>query len=210
MRLKRNTLAMGAIFLTLPLFGMAQSQNNNDAAPVNQEARSQAAAEMVSADATLLHNLDANKIQPNSTIQVKLNTTVHLNDGTKLPSGTILVGHIVQDQTAAQGNGSSLAFNFNQAQMKDGKKVPITATLVGVSPDANRNVGYIVAPGNKWTNGPLQIDQVGVLKGVDLHSRIDGSNSGVLVSTDKSDLKLRQGSGLQFAIGAAGANQASS
>ncbi len=210
MRLKRNTIALGAIFLTLPLFGMAQSNSNsNSMAPANPEARSQA-AQMVSASATLLHNLDTKDLQPNAEVRAKLNSTVKLENGTKLASGTVLVGHVVQDQAEPKGQTTRIAFDFNQAQLKDGKTIPIKATIVGMTPDANQDVGYLVQPGDKWTDGPLQIDQVGVLSGVDLHSRIAGENSGVLVSTKSDDLRLRQGSGIQFAIGPASAGQQAS
>jgi len=207
MKLKRNTIALGAIFLTLPLFGMAQSNSNSGMGPVNPEARSQA-AQMVSANATLLHNLDAKDLQQNAEVRAKLNSTVTLENGTKLASGTVLVGHVVQDQAEPKGQNTRIAFDFNQAQLKDGKTVAIKATIVGMTPDANQDVGYLVQPGDKWTDGPLQIDQVGVLSGVDLHSRIAGNNSGVLVSTKSNDLKLRQGSGIQFAIGPAGSGEA--
>jgi len=209
MRLKRNTIALGAIFLTLPLFGMAQSNSNSGMGPVNPEAQSQA-AQMVSANATLLHNFDAKDLKANSEVRAKLNSIVKLENGTKLASGTVLVGHVVQDQTEPKGQDTRIAFDFNQAQLKDGRTVAIKATIVGVTPDANQDVGYLVQPGDKWTNGPLQIDQVGVLSGVDLHSRIAGDNSGVLVSTKSNDLKLRQGSGIQFAIGPAGSGEAAS
>lgn len=223
MRLNRTTIALGAIFFTLPLFGMAQSNNNSsdtapangvaqssnnssDTAPANQEARSQA-AQMVSANATLMHNFDAKDLQQSKEIRAKLNSSVTLENGTKLASGTVLVGHVVQDQAEPKGQNTRIAFDFNQAVLKDGKTVPIKATIVGVTPGANQSVGYLVQPGDKWTDGPLQIDQVGVLNGVDLHSQIAGENSGVLVSTKSNDLKLRQGSGIQFAIAPAGAGQ---
>ena len=212
MRLNRNTIALGAIFLTLPLFGMAQSNSNSGMGPVNPEAQSQA-AQMVSASATLLHKFDSKDVKANSEVHAKLNSTVTLENGTKLASGTVLVGHVVQDQAEPKGQTTQttrIAFDFNQAQLKDGKTVPIKATIVGVTPDAHQDVGYLVQPGDKWTNGPLQIDQVGVLSGVDLHSRIAGENSGVLVSTKSNDLKLRQGSGIQFAIGPASAGQQAS
>lgn len=47
----------------------------------------------------------------------------------------------------------------------------------------------------------MQIDMTGALSNVDLHSRIDGKNSGVFVST-KSNVKLRERTQLALAIGA--------
>jgi hypothetical protein len=205
MKPNRNTLALGALFLTLPLFAVAQS---SPSAAVDPAAHSEA-AQMVSANASLLHDLDAKKDHTGSEVRAKLDNTVHLPGGTELHSGTILIGHLVQDDMQTQGS-SKLAFDFTQAQLKDGKTVPITATIVGVSPGSEGNIGFLVEPGEKWANGPLQIDQVGVLSGIDLHSRIGGENSGVLVSSKKSDVKLREGSNFQLAIGAGTTQNASS
>lgn len=46
----------------------------------------------------------------------------------------------------------------------------------------------------------LQIDEIGALSGVDLHSRIASKNSGVFVSTKKDDMKLSAGSEFALAI----------
>jgi hypothetical protein len=46
------------------------------------------------------------------------------------------------------------------------------------------------------------MDQKGVLSGIDLHSRIASSNSGVLVSTSKSEVKIPRGTELTLAIAA--------
>lgn len=204
MKPNRNTLALSALFLTLPLFAVAQSSPSTTADPA---ARSEA-AQMISANASLLHDLDAKKDHTGSEVRAKLDNTVRFSDGTKLSSGTILIGHLVQDDMQTQG--AKLAFDFNQAQLKDGKTVPITATIVGVSPSSDSDSGFLVEPGENWAQGPLQIDQVGVLPGVDLHSRIAGENSGVLVSSKKSDLKLREGADFQLAIGAGTSQNASS
>jgi len=84
--------------------------------------------------------------------------------------------------------------------------VPVKATIVGFfGPGANDSGSYPVAPGdqvpNSWNDGTLQLDQIDVAGGVDLHSKIASANSGVFVSTKKNDIKLSRGSEIQFAIG---------
>lgn len=202
MKSNSSLLAFATMILTLPLYGVAQS--SSVAAP--DPAAANAATQLVSADASLLNNLDADKAHTGAEVRARLAGTVHLTDGTKLPSGSILVGHIVADNM--QQGDSHLSFNFDQAQLKDGKTVPIKATIVGIvngTPDA---VAHLVEPGHAWTNGPLQIDQDEVTPGIDLHSTIAGANSGTLVSNTKSDVKIRQGTDIQFAIGSA-SNRAS-
>jgi hypothetical protein len=51
------------------------------------------------------------------------------------------------------------------------------------------------------------LDQLDVAPGVDLHSNIASQNSGVFVSTRKDDVKLKQGSQIQFAIGPGNSGQ---
>jgi hypothetical protein len=161
------------------------------------------ATRMVRARAELMHSLDAMKDKSGSAVQAKLVQTVRLTDGTKLPDGTILVGEVTVDDMQRQGM-SKLALRFNQARLKNGNVVPIKATIVGFyGPWAG---GFHPYSGtgevpNSWTDGTLQIDQEGVIADVDLHSQITSGNSGVFVSTRKDDIKLDEGSEIQFAIG---------
>ena len=83
--------------------------------------------------------------------------------------------------------------------------VPIKATIVGVfGPEDQNAEGYEVQAGdqqpNSWNDGTLQVDQIGALSGVDLHSKIASRNSGVFVSSKKDDVKLKNGSELTLAI----------
>ena len=56
----------------------------------------------------------------------------------------------------------------------------------------------------------LNIDQIGALKNVDLHSRLASQNSGVFVSTKKDDVKLMKGSRLELALAEQGNPQQAS
>lgn len=168
------------------------------------------ASEMVPARAAVTSTLDANKLKPGDKIRVKLADTVHLKNGRELPDGTELIG-VVSTDNMHPGN-AKLAIRFTEAKLKRGGMIPIKATIVGVfPPEAENGLGYDVVAGdqqpNSWTASTLQIDQLGALSGVDLHSRIAGSNSGVFVTTKKSDVKLAEGSELTLAIGAANESQ---
>jgi len=168
------------------------------------------ARDMVPARAAVTSTLDANKLKPGDRIKVKLADTVHLKNGRELPSGSELLG-VVSTDNMHPGN-SKLAIRFTEAKLKHGGVVPIKATIVGVfPPEAENGQGYDVVPGdqqpNSWTDSTLQVDQIGALSGVDLHSRVAGSNSGVFVTTKKSDVKLDQGSELTLAIAAAKGQQ---
>jgi hypothetical protein len=104
-----------------------------------------------------------------------------------------------------QAGMSKLALRFDEARLKNGTTVPIRATIVGFyGPDGGDSEIDPEERGamtpNDWTAKTVQMDQEDVAPGVDMHSKISSLNSGVFVSTKKNDIKLREGSEMQFAI----------
>jgi hypothetical protein len=167
---------------------------------------SSVAAQFVPAQAVLEKDLDARKTQAGQQFRATLTSATRLKNGMELPRGTELVGTVATDNTDSNG-GSTLALQFTQAQLKGGKTIPIEATIVGVAPPADSTswdgtAGQ--APPDPWNGSALQVDQIGVLHHVDLHSRIAGENSGVFVSKKKEDMKFAAKSQIALAIGAPG------
>jgi len=202
------SIAIACCALLCPRNVQAQATPNSPARQdnVDTSAAQSAAAQMVPAQAVLEKDLDARKAQRGQQFRATLTGAVHLKNGTELPRGTQLVGTIETDNMHATG-GSSLALRFTQADLKDGKAIPIQAMIVGIAPPETSESwdgSADQAPPNSWNGETLQIDDEGVLSGVDLHSRIAGANSGVLVSTKKSDMKLAARSQISLAIGPQG------
>jgi hypothetical protein len=180
----------------------AQATDNNNTAP--SATQDSAAAQMVPAQAILEKDLDSKTAQPGQQFQVTLSGTIQLKNGPELPRGTVLVGTIVTDNAHASGS-PTLALRFTQANIKDGKSVPIVATIVGIAPPSTHEGGINIAdapPPDPWDGKTLQADVIGAEAGVDLHSRIAGDNSGVFVATKKSDVKLAASSQFALAVGA--------
>jgi hypothetical protein len=207
MKIFGKNLALAAVALSLPLFAGAQNtqspqnSDNAESAAMNT-AGSNEAAQMVPVNALLSRALDARKDHPGSLIQAKLMHSAHLSNGIELPSGTILMGSVVQDDLQQKGT-SKLALRFDQARLKDGKVVPIHAMIVSILGPTYDETYLSDAP-NLWTASTLQVDQLNVVPGVDLHSQIGSQNSGVFVTTKKDDVKLSRGSEVQLALGPAG------
>lgn len=191
MKIQSTTMAIATVILSLPLSVLAQGSQNSASA---------AAQKMVPVNAALSHDLDAKKDHPGSPVEAKLSESVRLADGTELPSGSSLLGKVAEDDMQQQGT-SKLALRFDQARLKDGKVIPIRATIVGIFHPVNAADGSTgdQVP-NTWSPGTLQMDQLGVIPGVDLHSNVASADSGVFVSTKKDDVKLYRGSQLQLAI----------
>jgi len=165
-------------------------------------AATEEAANMVSARVALVQNIDGSKAKPGDAIQTTLADKVALKDGTVLPAGTRILGVVTTDELNLAG-ASKLAINFNKAVLKNGTTLPIKATIVGVyAPETQDINGNAVKPGDQfigdWAAKSTEIDQEGALPGVDLHSKIDSTVSGVLVS--RHDVKLKWGSEISLAV----------
>jgi hypothetical protein len=181
------------LFCSSPAFARDESQS-----------AAQVASKMVPAEASISKTLDITKDRVGDAITARLSDTVHLKNGPKLPSGTELIGNITNDDMNVSGK-SKFALNFTSAKLKDGQIVPIKATIVGIfRPQSTSYMGVPIPAGtqvpNNWTDRTLQVDQIDVLNGVDLHSKISSQNSGVLVSSKDNDMKLHPGTELALAI----------
>ena len=153
----------------------------------------------------LTHALDSKKLTSGATIQTRLTHPVRLADGTKLPTGTWLNATVAEDDMQVGGK-VKLALRFTEARMKDGKTVPIKATILAVATQptpvtnaANDEEVLMPVPEN-LNNQPDIVDATGVASGVDLHSKASSQNSGVFVTSTKDDIKLPLGTKMELAL----------
>ncbi|MGH9604785.1 MAG: hypothetical protein ACRD3N_03695 [Terracidiphilus sp.] len=207
--MNRQALVSASIAACLIVLGpnLAQARSSagahSSAATMSSHAGSQEAQRMVPARADLVKTLDARNLQAGQQFKAQLRDTIHLKNGPTLPRGTVLVGKVVTDKMNSDGQTSTFALRFTQANLKDGKSVPIKATIVGVyAPEGQSSYGEMGHTPNYWTPQTLQVDQVGVIKGVDLHSKIAANNSGVFVTMKRNDMKFKEGSELAIAVAA--------
>lgn len=205
--LKNLPLSLTAAFLVClaPQFSTAQntasetptasSTNNSQPAVAGDTVQ-----QMVPAEVALTRTLDARRDQSGSAFEARLDGTVHLKNGTELPHGTVLEGQVTTDRMRSNG-ASRLSLQFTEAKLKDGKTIPIEATIVGISgPSESGDIyGNYTGP-LPWNGTTVKYDDIGVLSHVDLHSTIGATNSGTLVATDKSNMKLITGSRLSLAL----------
>jgi hypothetical protein len=204
------SMAAACFAFLAPQFARAQSMNaqsTNYTTTQNQASANQEAEQMVPANAHLTKALDARKMQSGARFEAIVDGTVHLKDGTELPHGTVLVGDVATDHMQQSGT-SRLALRFTEAKLKNGKTVPIQAMIAGITGPAN-SYGYMENGSGppSWNPQMLQVDEIGAMHDVDLHSRIVGDNSGVFVTNKKDDVKLAAGSQFSLAIAATKGNQ---
>jgi hypothetical protein len=198
------TLSLAVLVPTLTLPASAQSKPaKSQASSQDSTAPSGDALHMVPARAALNGSLTASKVKAGDEFRATLAEKVQLSNGPKLPAGTILIGQISTDDMNQSGT-SKLALRFTSAKLKNGQTIPIKATIVGILDTGLANEDtYRLNPNGQtpssWNDGTLAIDQLGAMSGVDLHSKIASSNSGVFVST-KDNIKLVNGGELELAI----------
>lgn len=154
--------------------------------------------------------LNSQKLAAGATVTADLTHSVKLPNGTELPKGAHLVATVTSDDMQLNGH-YKLALRFTEARMKNGKTVPIKATILSVNTqmttvanDPSTIEAVMDLPSN--LNGQLdQIQQDGVTSGVDLHSAASSSDSGVFV-TNKDNIKLPRGSKMELALAPASGN----
>ncbi len=151
----------------------------------------------------LTHAFDARRAAPGEVIQTRLTGTVRLADGTKLEGGSWLTAKVVRD--VAQPDNVQLVLRFTEVRLKNGTVIPIKATIVNVATYVGDtygdNSGYdsLLVP-VKMSNPKDRIDVIGIMKGVDMHSRVSSPNSGMFVSKTRDDLKLPDGTEFELAM----------
>lgn len=103
--------------------GAAYASGNTQMSPVSGELQS---------------SLDAKHTRVGQQVIVKTTRKARMADGTMIPKGTRLIGHVTSVQPRESGNsGSSMAIDFDRAELKGGQSMAIHSMIESVSPAAN-------------------------------------------------------------------------
>jgi hypothetical protein len=185
-------LGIAAVLISLPMYASMQAQPQH--------------LKLVSANAELTRGLNSKSSRQGQSITAKLTSNVKTNDQMELPKGTMLMGTVEQVQTGnANGSKSEISIVFNEARLKDGREIPIKATLIGAYPPAEA----YTSGGDDGSYLPIQprfvpsdqsvIQDPGTLGNIAMHSAVQSDVSGTFLSK-KNSIKLSQGTQLQLAI----------
>lgn len=203
MKMKQASTLMAAFSLALWMPTVMSGQASSNAQSV--AGNSVPASQMVATRAGLVTSLDAKDAHAGQKFEAKLPRKVHLKNGTELPAGTMLIGRVSTDDMNLNGK-SKLVLCIDEAKLKDGKTMAVKATIVGVYPPGTQTSEYYMSSGtgdqvaNPWHSGVTKVDEMDALHNVDLHSSLSSKNSGVLVSKEDDNIKLKSGTELALAI----------
>lgn len=154
---------------------------------------------------TLNHTLESKSAQAGDPVTATLKGSVKA-EGLDLPKGTQLVGKVADVKAAQNGGQATVSLVFTTAKLKDGKEVPVKATVIAAfPPSANQGVeGAGVTMGSAPQQVPSDgtFDQQGALSHVSLKSAVKNTDS--VTFTSSRNFKLPAGMFLQLGVGSAG------
>jgi hypothetical protein len=124
--------------LSLPIAGPAQT------AAADAEAQARAAQQnaitdryLTAVQVAMAGKVDTKNAVVGQEVSVRTLAEVRLADGTVLPKGTRLVGHVTQVKAGGPELGSAmLTLTFDRAEVKAGQSVPVRAVIRAVAPSA--------------------------------------------------------------------------
>lgn len=98
---------------------------------------SASAAQATQVSARLTRELNSKHARVGEQVLAKTTSTARLSDGTRLPRGTRLLGHVTQVQAKSRAHHDAhLAFAFDRAILRNGREIPIHAFMRSISAPA--------------------------------------------------------------------------
>lgn len=187
-------VAIGLLSYAAPSFAQADNQS----------------LQLVGVNARLERAISSDNVKQGDAVAAKLDSTVTTSDGTKLERGTELIGTVANAAPSSNRGPASLTLSFTTAKLKDGKQIPIKATLLAAYPEsAGEGVNYgdsVIAPPPQHVDSQATVDQEpGLLKSVELKSSVQNDNSGTFSKTD-GNFRLAAGTYLQVGVASGNGN----
>jgi hypothetical protein len=86
----------------------------------------------------LVGKLDSKTAKPGDKVVLKTNKKIQSADGTVIPKGSRLVGHVTEVQAHQKGHGDShIGLLFDRAELKDGQSMAIHSMIESMQPSAS-------------------------------------------------------------------------
>lgn len=122
-------------------FGVAAQTSagagSSSSAGVQAGPASASAVQATAVSAELQKKIDSKDAKVGDEVSAKITSEARLSDGTKLPKGSKIVGHVTDAQAKSKDNHDGhVTFAFDRAVLKDGREVPILAMMHSISAPA--------------------------------------------------------------------------
>src|SRR5258707_9494048 len=108
-----------------------QNPPGTEPAPQNSAAANQeaSAVEMSPVNGELVSKLDSKTAKTGDSVVVQTKAPVKTADGTEIPKGSKLVGHVLAVQPSQPGQNAQLALQFDRVELKGGKTMPVHSQI---------------------------------------------------------------------------------
>jgi hypothetical protein len=137
------------------------------ASPNSSAASSQApAVEMSPVTGELVSKLDSKTAKTGDSVVVQTKASIKTADGTEIPKGSKLVGHVLAAKPSAAGDNSQVALQFDHFELKGGQNLPVRSQIQSITP----------AGGAASTSGPGAMS--GPTAGASSNPSASGANGG--------------------------------
>src|ERR1700722_14814802 len=115
----------------------ATQQNPSGTAMGNPTATPAASIELSPIKGELVTRLDSKSIKTGDSVVVQTKASAKTADGTEIPKGSKLVGHVLAAQPSAAGQNSQVALVFDHLELKGGQSVPIHSQIQSIAPEGD-------------------------------------------------------------------------
>ncbi len=162
--MKTGTTIVTTVFAiaSLPLMAQQPSATSQPESPATQQTAPAAApvspsrsaaspaattVEMSSIDGELVSKLDSKTAKIGDSVVLQTKSPAKTADGTEIPKGSKLVGHVIGAQpSGAAGENSQVALQIDQLELKGGQSVPVRSQIQSISPSGGAASDAMSAP----------------------------------------------------------------
>ena len=145
--MKKGTALVTTVFAmaTFPLVAQQQPSASEPASPATQQTpagmtpqSSQAAApetpaaEMSPVNGELVGKLDSKTAKAGDSVVVQTKAAAKTADGTEIPKGSKLVGHVMGVHASTAGDNSQVVVKFDHLELKGGQSVPVQSQIQSI------------------------------------------------------------------------------
>jgi hypothetical protein len=151
----RNVLLLTVASITFSSIPLLAQQAGASAQQDTSASSSAKVEQMSSVSGELECKLDAKSARVGETVVLKTTQKVTTADGTVIPKGARLIGHVTQAQVHdATHAESQLGMAFDRAELKNGQSVPIRSTIERVNPRPDYTASSSMAGSDQYA-GPM-------------------------------------------------------
>jgi hypothetical protein len=85
-------------------------------------------------NAELVSKLDSKTAKTGDSVVVQTKASIKTADGTEIPKGSKLVGHVLAAKPSGAGENSQVALQFDHFELKGGQNLPVHSQIQSISP----------------------------------------------------------------------------